>query len=132
PGDREQQGKNAAGKLMLRFEKHGEDGFELVYQDDGRGLSAQQLKDTAVARGLIDRTQADQLDERRALSLIFMPGFSTQDEVTPDAGRGVGMDIVRAKVHELGGKLGIATAAGKFLRFRIWLPASTASAAQAA
>jgi chemotaxis protein histidine kinase CheA len=59
-----------------------------------------------------------------------MAGFSTQSEVTKDAGRGVGMDIVRNLIQELGGKVGVSTTEGRFARFRIWLP--VASKAQAA
>jgi len=54
-----------------------------------------------------------------------MPGFSTQDGVTKDAGRGVGMDIVRNLVTELGGKVGVSTTQGRFARFRILLPVSS-------
>ena len=85
---------------------------------------------SSTAETLASPEQAAALDDRRALSLIFMAGFSTQTEVTEDAGRGVGMDVVRAKVQELGGKISISTVAGKFLRFRVWPPA--ASEAQAA
>ncbi len=123
PQERTRQSKAAAGSIVVRFESHGTDGYEFICQDDGRGLSVPQLKSKAVERGIITAEQAAALDERGALSLIFMPGFSTQDEVTHDSGRGVGMDIVRAKVLEMGGKMGISTSAGKFLRFRIWLPA---------
>jgi two-component system chemotaxis sensor kinase CheA len=125
PEERARGNKNAAGNIVLRFEDHGAGGCEFVCQDDGRGLSVQQLKETAVARGLITPEKAATLDDRRALSLIFVAGFSTQNDVSKDAGRGVGMDIVRNLVQELGGKLGISTTPGKFLRFRIWLPAAS-------
>jgi len=130
PQERSRANKNAAGSIVIRFENQGAEGCEFVCQDDGRGLDAAQLKKTAVERGLISAEQAASLDDRRALSLIFMAGFTTQAEVTEDAGRGVGMDVVRAQVQELGGKIGISTVAGKFLRFRVSFPA--ASEAQAA
>ncbi len=122
PQERAQQNKSAAGAIVVRFENHGSGGCEFVCQDDGRGLSIEQLKQTAVARNLVSAEQAATLDERRALALIFMAGFSTQEQADEDSGRGVGMDLVRTTVQELGGKIGISTAAGKFLRFRIWLP----------
>jgi two-component system chemotaxis sensor kinase CheA len=130
PQERTSASKGAAGAVVVKFEQRGSEGYELVCQDDGRGLSADKLRQTAVKRGLLSEVQASQLDDRRALSLIFMPGFSTQSEVTKDAGRGVGMDIVRNLVQELGGKVGVSTTVGKFARFRIWLPAP--SKAQAA
>lgn len=130
PEERRTAGKGAAGLITIKFEARAAEGFEFVCQDDGRGLSAERLKATAVERGLLTAEQAAQLDDRRALSLIFLAGFSTQTEVTKDAGRGVGMDIVRNLIQELGGKIGVSTAVGRFARFRIWLPA--ASKAQAA
>ncbi len=130
PQERRGAGKGATGLITIKFDDHGAEGLEFICQDDGRGLSAEKLKQTAVKRGLLTAAQAAQLDDRRALSLIFMAGFSTQTEVTKDAGRGVGMDIVRSLIQELGGKVGVSTTAGRFARFRIWLPA--ASKAQAA
>ena len=64
------------------------------------------------------------LDPRQTMALIFRPGFSTADRVTTDAGRGAGMDLVRILVAELGGRVGLASAGGKFSKFKIWLPAT--------
>ena len=131
PDERRGAGKGATGLITIKFEDRGAEGFEFICQDDGRGLSAEKLKETAVKRGLLTVEQAAQLDDRRALSLIFMAGFTTQTEVTKDAGRGVGMDIVRNLIQELGGKVGVSTTAGRFARFRIWLPTAS-KASQAA
>ncbi len=70
------------------------------------------------------------MDTRTAMSLIFRPGFSTQDEVSMDAGRGVGMDVVARSVYALGGKIGVSTHPGKFTRFKIVLPRPAPSAAR--
>ena len=67
------------------------------------------------------------MDTRTAMALIFRPGFSTQDEVSMDAGRGVGMDVVARSVYALGGKIGVSTHPGKFTRFKIVLPAADAA-----
>jgi HPt (histidine-containing phosphotransfer) domain-containing protein len=131
PDERRGAGKGATGLITIKFEDRGAEGFEFICQDDGRGLSAAKLKETAVKRGLLTAEQAAQLDDRRALSLIFMAGFSTQAEVTKDAGRGVGMDLVRSLIQELGGKVGVSTTEGRFARFRIWLPTAS-KASQAA
>ena len=64
------------------------------------------------------------MDTRSTMALIFRPGFSTQDHVTMDAGRGVGMDVVAKSVYALGGKIGVSTNPGRFTRFKISLPAS--------
>ena len=61
------------------------------------------------------------------MALIFRPGFSTQDDVSMDAGRWVGMDVVARSVYALGGKIGVSTHPGKFTRFKIVLPLPDAS-----
>jgi chemotaxis protein histidine kinase CheA len=64
------------------------------------------------------------MDTRQTMALIFRPGFSTQDNVSMDAGRGVGMDVVARAVYALGGKIGVSTHPGRFTRFKIVLPVS--------
>jgi len=122
PEERRAAQKNEAGLLSVDFGQRGEDGFELVVQDDGRGLQLDRIKEVAIERGLITEAQAAQLDPRQTMALIFRPGFSTADDVTTDAGRGAGMDIVRILVAELGGRVGLASAGGRFSKFKIWLP----------
>ena len=79
--------------------------------------------------GCIRRIALALLDPRQTMALIFRPGFSTADKVTTDAGRGAGMDLVRILVAELGGRVGLASAGGRFSKFKIWLPATTNAAA---
>ena len=69
------------------------------------------------------RRKPPAMDNRAVMALIFKPGFSTQDEVSMDAGRGVGMDVVARSIYAVGGKIGVATNPGKFTRFKIALPA---------
>jgi two-component system chemotaxis sensor kinase CheA len=66
------------------------------------------------------------------MALIFRPGFSTQDEVSMDAGRGVGMDVIAKTIYGLGGKIGVSTSPGKFTRFKITLPSLGAASESAA
>ncbi len=123
PSDRLAASKSEAGVLSVEFNNKG-DGFELVVHDDGRGLQLERIKEVAIERGLITPAQAALLDPRQTMALIFRPGFSTADRVTTDAGRGAGMDLVRITVAELGGRVGLASAGGKFSKFKIWLPAT--------
>ena len=102
------------------------DGYELVFEDDGAGISPDSLKAAAVRRQLISAEEAAAMDTRAAMALIFRPGFSTQDEVSMDAGRGVGMDVVARSVYALGGKIGVSTHPGRFTRFKIVLPSASA------
>jgi chemotaxis protein histidine kinase CheA len=77
-------------------------------------------------RGLLTQAEAAALDARAVLALIFRSGFSTRDGADRDAGRGVGLDIVRRGVEELGGRVGVATTPGRVTRFRVLLPAELA------
>jgi two-component system, chemotaxis family, sensor kinase CheA len=122
--------KSDVGSVRADFRRSSE-GYELVFEDDGAGISPQTLKDTAVRKNMITAEEAAAMDTRAAMALIFRPGFSTQEEVTMDAGRGVGMDVVARTVYGLGGKIGVSTNPGRFTRFKIVLPAEAASSAVA-
>jgi two-component system chemotaxis sensor kinase CheA len=128
PSERVKANKSEVGTLAVEFTQRG-DGYELIVQDDGRGLQLERIKEVAIERGLITPAQAAVLDPRQTMALIFRPGFSTADRVTTDAGRGAGMDLVRILVAELGGRVGLASAGGKFSKFKIWLPATQRAAA---
>jgi two-component system, chemotaxis family, sensor kinase CheA len=129
PSERAKAHKAEVGTLAVEFGTRDSEGYELIVQDDGRGLQLERIKEVAVERGLITPAQASMLDPRQTMALIFRPGFSTADRVTTDAGRGAGMDLVRILVAELGGRVGLASAGGKFSKFKIWLPAERAVAA---
>jgi chemotaxis protein histidine kinase CheA len=107
------------------FRKAGE-GYELIFEDDGAGIAPDSLRAAAVRQQLITEEEASIMDTRSTMALIFRPGFSTQDGVSMDAGRGVGMDVVARSVYALGGKIGVSTHPGKFTRFKIVLPATDA------
>lgn len=119
---RRAQTKDDVGTVRVDFRRSAE-GYELVFEDDGAGLLPEQLKAAAVRKQIITAEEAASMDTRAAMALIFRPGFSTQEGVSMDAGRGVGMDVVAKSVHALGGKIGVSTNPGKFTRFKIVLPA---------
>ncbi|HKT74808.1 MAG TPA: ATP-binding protein [Steroidobacteraceae bacterium] len=123
---RKAQTKDIVGTIRVEFRKAGE-GYELVFEDDGAGISPEQLKAAAVRKELLTAEEAAALDTRSAMALIFRPGFSTQEGVSMDAGRGVGMDVVARSVYNLGGKIGVSTNPGKFTRFKIVLPPVSAA-----
>lgn len=122
PEERRQAHKAETGSLQVEFVQREAEGFELIVQDDGRGLQLERIKEVAVERGLITAAQAASLDPRQTMALIFRPGFSTAHKVSSDAGRGAGMDLIRVLVAELGGRIGLASAGGRFSKFKIWLP----------
>ncbi|HEY0767002.1 MAG TPA: ATP-binding protein [Steroidobacteraceae bacterium] len=122
--------KQDVGVVSVHFRKVG-DGYELVFEDDGAGIATDALKAAAVRKQLISEEEARGMDTRAAMALIFRTGFSTQEDVSMDAGRGVGMDVVARSVYALGGKIGVSTHPGRFTRFKIVLPAQAASIAVA-
>lgn len=125
---REAAQKTAVGTVRIAFGRSSE-GCSLSFEDDGAGIVADTLKSAAVRKGLLSPEEAGQLEPRQAFRLIFQPGFSTQEEATPDAGRGVGMDLVAKLVRELSGRISVATRPGRFTRFEIRLPAAVESVA---
>jgi HPt (histidine-containing phosphotransfer) domain-containing protein len=126
PEVRRASDKNDTGSIVVDFRKVA-GGYELVFEDDGAGILPETLKAAAIRRQLITEDDAALMDTRAAMALIFRPGFSTQEEISMDAGRGVGMDVVARSVYALGGKIGVSTHPGKFTRFKIVLPASEAA-----
>jgi signal transduction histidine kinase len=128
PAARQSSGKPDAGRLCIAFNPDPNGGHEMVIEDDGAGLDATEIRSKAVARGLIGQEEADAMDNGRAFSLIFRAGFSTVDEANKDAGRGVGLDLVRHRVRELGGRLRLSSAKGRRTEFRVTLPAADSQA----
>jgi len=120
-------GKPPAGSVRVRFNDANPEEYSLLVEDDGHGLDPEQIRERALERGLLDAQQAATLDRSGAFRLIFQSGFSTAAEVTEHAGRGVGLDVVNSAVRACGGRIGIATAAGKYTRFKAVLPRRAAT-----
>jgi two-component system, chemotaxis family, sensor kinase CheA len=123
PDVRRANTKDTQGSVRVEFRKLSE-GYELVFEDDGAGIAPESLRRAAVHKQMITEEEAAGMDTRSTMALIFRPGFSTQDGVSMDAGRGVGMDVVARSVYALGGKIGVSTHPGRFTRFKIVLPAT--------
>lgn len=132
PSDfRERCGKSAAGVVKVEFRSEGPQGYRLVIEDDGAGLSARRIRETAVKRGLLTSEEAARLESKQLMALLFRPGFSTVEEADENAGRGVGMNVVAETVKELKGRIAVATGEGRYTRFTIVLPPAAADAAAA-
>jgi signal transduction histidine kinase len=119
PADRVVLDKPEVGTVAVQFQRLGADGYQLSVQDDGRGLDHDKIRAEAVRQGVLTAEVAAKIDSRKLASLIFRPGFTT---VGDDGARGIGMDLVRDLVTKVGGRVGIATKAGEYTRFRITLP----------
>ncbi len=111
PAVRVAAGKPAHATLRLAARSIGGT-IELVIADDGRGIDPQLVRQRAVQRGLVELEHAERLSDGEALELIWAPGFSTSEIITDVSGRGVGMDVVRTAVIEVGGRIEIESTVG--------------------
>ncbi|WP_428840859.1 Hpt domain-containing protein [Comamonas kerstersii] len=116
-------GKPASGTISVQVQQEGND-VAVSFHDDGAGLNVERIRDKALAQGLI--TADEVVDAARAAQLIFMPGFTTAQQVTGVSGRGIGMDVVRSEVQALGGRIETHTLPGQGSAFRLVLPLTTA------
>jgi two-component system chemotaxis sensor kinase CheA len=132
PAMREIAAKPLHGTLQIEFKALADGAFELSFQDDGRGLNPDQVRRTAVAKGLITREEAAMLRDRQVIKLIFKAGFTTLAESSGAEGHGTGMSLVRRYVHDAGGRISLASLPGHETRFRVSLPALGVAEAQVA
>jgi chemosensory pili system protein ChpA (sensor histidine kinase/response regulator) len=122
---RQAAGKEAIGQITLSLAQEGNE-VVLSIADDGAGLDFGRIRQRAIERGLI---AADaELDEASLTQLILQPGFSTADEVTMLAGRGVGLDVVKSETASLGGRIEVTSVSGRGATFRVYLPLTLAVA----
>lgn len=105
-----------------------QDGNNVVIEvgDDGGGLNLDKIKAKAVERDIISMEQAEQMLDKDVMELIFRPGFSTADTVTDISGRGVGLDVVKNKISNIGGNIEAKSELGKGSKFTIRLPLTLA------
>ncbi|MFL9842225.1 chemotaxis protein CheA [Sphingomonas sp. ST-64] len=120
PADRRAAGKRENGRLTVSARQSGNQ-IVVEIADDGRGIDPEKLIRKLVEAGR-DERQLRTLGERARLDLIFEPGLSTKDEVTEISGRGVGMDVVRAAIEQIGGRVELVNQRGQGLRILIHVP----------
>jgi two-component system, chemotaxis family, sensor kinase CheA len=123
PEQRRAQGKDERGTVRLSSYQKGNH-VVIEVEDDGGGIDIEKIKQKALAKGLVHDVSS--LSDREALELIFLPGFSTADQITDVSGRGVGMDVVRNNIAAVSGMVDIETRLGKGSRFTIVLPITLA------
>ncbi len=121
PSARVTAGKARQGSLRLSFQE-ADTGYKLIVEDDGQGLSTERIKEAALKKGFITPEKAQTMDTKQVFSLLFQPGFSTIETATKDAGRGVGMNLIADLTNQMGGRVSVATSAGKFTRLTMTLP----------
>lgn len=125
PEERQAAGKPIKSLVRLEARQEG-DHIVLIIADDGKGMSAERIRAKAIEKGLISEEEANTLDERQSLNLIFLPGFSTKAQISDVSGRGVGMDVVKTNIQKLNGSIDIRSEPGKGSVFIISLPLTLA------
>ncbi len=125
PEDRLAAGKPSKSIVRLEARQEG-DHIVLIIADDGRGMSPERIRAKAIEKGIIREEEANTLDDRQSLNLIFLPGFSTMTQASAVSGRGVGMDVVKTNIQKLNGSVEIRSEPGKGSVFIISLPLTLA------
>jgi len=121
PEDRAMTGKPARGRITVTATpKKGRVVIEV--EDDGKGIDLQEVRETAVKKGMISEKAASRLDEQELISLVFRPGFSTAKAMSEISGRGIGMDIVRETAEKFNGTVEVFSHPGKGTKVVLELP----------
>jgi len=125
PEDRIKAGKDPTGTVRLKAYHEGNNVY-IVVEDDGAGIDTAKVLAKAVERGLVTSDQASFLSQEEIFSFLFLPGFSTSDTVSEISGRGVGMDVLKNTVEELGGTVQVRSVLGKGTTVIMRLPLTMA------
>ncbi|SDF55978.1 two-component system, chemotaxis family, sensor kinase CheA [Limimonas halophila] len=127
PDERREAGKPEVGTIALNaYHEGGHIIIEIA--DDGKGLDPEKIKDKAIRNGLTTEADCANLTEQQILQFIFKPGFSTAAAVTAVSGRGVGMDVVRNNIEEIGGTIELSSKLGRGSKFTVKIPLTLAIA----
>jgi chemosensory pili system protein ChpA (sensor histidine kinase/response regulator) len=121
PADRAAAGKSETGRVTLRAYHRGNHIY-IEVEDDGRGIDYDRVRQAAIERGLVSPETADRLTERDLREMLFHPGFTTAPSKTELAGRGVGLDVVRANLNTLNGEIDIQSTSGQGTKFTLKVP----------
>ncbi|MBR1818743.1 MAG: chemotaxis protein CheA, partial [Neisseriaceae bacterium] len=122
PLDRKRDGKPEAGNVQLLLTRRPGNMAELLVEDDGSGIHFDKIRQRLVEKGTCTEDEAREMQKRELIMHLFDSGLSTAEEGNQDAGRGVGMDIVRERIAEIKGKLKIASEEGQYTRFTVTFP----------
>jgi chemosensory pili system protein ChpA (sensor histidine kinase/response regulator) len=115
------KGKPAAGTIYLHAAHRG-NAVLIEVEDDGAGLDVEKIRTKAVERGLLRQEVARSMPESEVIKFIFVPGFSTADQIGDQAGRGVGMDVVKRVIESMNGHIDVESVRGVGTKFTLSLP----------
>jgi len=125
PDRRAASGKGPEGTLTLRaYHEGGHVAVEVA--DDGAGLNVERIAQKAVENGLLRAEQIPSMDKRDIMAMVFQPGFSTAAKVTNVSGRGVGMDVVKTNIENIGGAVSVDSTPGEGTVWRLTIPLTLA------
>jgi two-component system chemotaxis sensor kinase CheA len=122
---RAQRGKPEVGTIFLNAYQEGNNVIIQV-GDDGNGIDVEAVKNKAIERGIITQEQAETMTQKEALGLLFVPSFSMAKKITDISGRGVGLDVVKNNIEQLGGDVEVTTTLGEGSKFTVRLPLTLA------
>lgn len=122
---RKQLGKKEVGKINLRAYQSGNNVI-IEVEDDGSGINTEIVKKKAIERGIVTKEAAASLSQQEIIDFLFKPSFSTAEKITGLSGRGVGLDVVKTKIEQLGGSVEVESQLNKGSKFIIKLPLTLA------
>ena len=121
PDERIALDKPECGTIQLKA-AHNAGRLSITVEDDGRGVDIENIREKVLQKKLVNKTMADNLSKSELLDFLFLPAFSTRDDVTEISGRGVGLDVVHSSLQEMRGKLHSHTELGKGMSIHMELP----------
>lgn len=125
PAERASKGKSEVGRIVLRAYNKNKHVY-IEVEDDGKGMDAETLKRKAIEKGFLTETEAGKMSRSQLINLIFLPGFSTANQITEVSGRGVGMDVVKSNIEKVNGIITIDSVKDKGTKITIQLPLTLA------
>ena len=120
-----ERGKPEVGTIFLNAYQEGNN-VVIKVGDDGNGIDTQAVKAKAIERGLVSAEQAENMSQKEIVNFLFLPSFSMAKKITDISGRGVGLDVVKSGIEQLGGDVEVATELGKGTTFTVRLPLTLA------
>lgn len=122
---RKERGKPEVGSIFLDAYQDGNN-VVIEVRDDGNGINVENVRDKAIEKGVITEEQAEKMNDKEIIDLLFLPSFSTSKKVTDVSGRGVGLDVVKSKIEALSGEVEVKSKLGEGSTWIIRLPLTLA------
>ena len=121
PEQRKLSFKTTTGVINMALAEQ-DDMIVLTVEDDGHGIDYDKIRQKLLSLGRHSEDEVKELSKQQLLSTLFSSGFTTKESADEDGGRGVGLDIIKSRTKELGGKLNVHSEYGRLTRFNVKLP----------